>query len=167
MDGKQPVLRLPEVIRDLWRAQQALVNHYSSTKLKFTLDGRLVGDIAEALALEYFDLVLPPKRTGGVDALTRNGRTVQVKATGKVNSGPAFTPGVGFADHLLFFRIDFTSNTASVAYNGPEAPVRSLLPKENWKGTKVIALRDVQKLAAQVIREDLLPFRSFMDERAP
>lgn len=164
MSDKEPVLQLPDVIRDLWKAQQALANHYSNTKLKFTLDGRLVGDIAEALALEYFDLVLPQKRTGGVDALTRTGRTVQVKATGKAKSGPAFTPGVGYADHLLFFRINFESNTASVAYNGPEAPIRDLLPKGSWQGTKVIALTDIQKLAAKVAREEFLPFKLVVDQ---
>lgn len=160
MNAIERMIPLPDVIRNLWEAQQALARHYSSTGLRFTLDGRLVGDIAEALALEYFDLLLPEKRTGGVDALTRDGRTVQVKATGSTKSGPAFTPGAGYADHLLFFRIDFESNTATVLYNGPEAPIRSLLPKGGWHGTKVIALPEVRRLAAQVKRDQCLPFRS-------
>lgn len=150
------LLVLPGVVRDLWKAQQALTRHYSDTGLRFTLDGRLVGDIAEALALRYFDLVLPKKRTGGVDALTKTGETVQVKATGKEKSGPAFTPGEGFADYLLFFRINFKANTASVAYNGPEAPIRALLPKESWTGTKVIALADIVRLAKEVPNDDAL-----------
>lgn len=65
MTGITITLTLPDVIKDLWTAQQALVKHYADTGLKFTLDGRLVGDIAEALALDHFDLKLPPKRTGG------------------------------------------------------------------------------------------------------
>uniref|UniRef100_UPI003D18E37D DUF6998 domain-containing protein n=1 Tax=Pseudomonas viridiflava TaxID=33069 RepID=UPI003D18E37D len=89
MDIRHVVLPLPEVIADLWKAQQTLAAHYVSTGLKFTLDGRLVGDIAEALALEHFDLLIPEKRTGGVDALTRTGKTVQVKATGRTRSGPS------------------------------------------------------------------------------
>jgi hypothetical protein len=80
-------IELPEVIKDLWIAQQALVEHYANTGLRFTLDGRLVGDIAEAVALQHFDLLLPQKRTGGVDALTRTGKTVQIKATGNRNAG--------------------------------------------------------------------------------
>lgn len=156
MEKKSLVLKFPEVVRALSNAQKALARHYSSTGLKFTLDGRLVGDIAEALALEYFDLMLPEKRTGGVDALTKLGKkTVQVKATGKEKSGPAFTPGEGFADYLLFFRIDFDANTASVAYNGPEAPVRALLPKR-WVGTKVIPLADIRELAKEVVNEEAL-----------
>lgn len=100
-------LKLPKVIKKLWAAQQAFAKHYEDTSLKFTVDGRLVGDIAEALALDHLDLELPPKRTGGVDALTGSGKTVQVKATGNPKSGPEFTPGKGRAEYLLFFAIDF------------------------------------------------------------
>jgi hypothetical protein len=160
VSNKDLVLQLPDVVRDLWSAQQALARHYSDTGLRFTLDGRLVGDIAEALAREHFDLVPPKKRTGGVDALTMTGKTVQVKATGNDKSGPAFTPGEGYADYLLFFRIDFDANTASVAYNGPEASIRALLPKGNWTGTRVVALADIQKLANKVAIEETLPPKS-------
>jgi hypothetical protein len=150
-------LQLPEVIKDLWTAQQALARHYADTGLRFTLDGRLVGDIAEALALHHFDLLLPDKRTGGVDALTRTGKTVQVKGTGKHNSGPAFTPGKGRADYLLFFAINFEANTAAVIYNGPEAPVRALLPNDKWEGTKVLALAGMHALARNVAVSDRIP----------
>ncbi|WP_223997735.1 DUF6998 domain-containing protein [Burkholderia gladioli] len=150
------LINLPSVVRDLWCAQQALALHYASTGLKFTLDGRLVGDIAEALALHYFDLLAPEKRTKGVDALTRSGRSVQVKATGRVNAGPAFTRGQGFAEYLLFFRIDFEAGTATVVYNGPEAPIRSLLP-DSWDGTHVVKLDAVTAAARTVADHEALP----------
>lgn len=151
-------LKLPNAVKELWTAQQALAKHYKGTGLKFTLDGRLVGDIAEALALDHFDLELPPKRTGGVDALTRSGRTVQVKATGNPKSGPAFTPGKGRAEYLLFFAIDFQANTASVIYNGPEAPVRALLPAEGWSGTRVLPLPEMVKLAENVAPSEMIAY---------
>lgn len=54
---KQPVvIQLPAVVGALWRAQQNVRKAYASTGLRFTLDGRLVGDIAEAVALDVFDL---------------------------------------------------------------------------------------------------------------
>lgn len=152
-------LPLPAVVKDLWNAQQALAEHYCGTGLKFTLDGRLVGDIAEALALHHFDLLPPKKRTGGVDALTRTGATVQIKATGNRKSGPAFTPGKGYADHLLFFSLDFEANSASVLYNGPEAPIRALLPVK-WSGTRVIRLTDIRTLARDVAAPDKIPLSS-------
>jgi len=71
----------------------------------------------------------------GVDCHAPDGRTVQVKATGSPTKGPAFTPGEGRAEHLLFLRLDFASATGSVAYNGPEAPIRRLLPP-GFTGTR-------------------------------
>jgi hypothetical protein len=160
MGKDAPIITLPGVVRDLWMAQQALARHYEITGLKFTLDGRLVGDIAEAVALEHFELVLPPKRTKGVDALTKTGKSVQVKATGSDRSGPAFTPGEGVADYLLFVRINFESCTAVVIYNGPESPVRALLPTEGWTGTKVIPLAVVRRLASELPISASIPSKS-------
>ncbi|AJK49617.1 DUF6998 domain-containing protein [Burkholderia plantarii] len=141
---------MPEAVRQLWIAQQALAAHYRRKGLRFTLDGRLVGDIAEALALDHFALTLPTRRTKGVDALTAAGQTVQVKATGKAGTGPAFTPGTGRAEFLLFFVLDFERNTATVAYNGPEAPVRTAMLSREWTGTKVLSLVKMRELAAKV-----------------
>lgn len=151
------VLSLPDQVRKLFVAQQALQQFYSWTTLKFTLDGRLVGDIAEALALEWFDLRRPPKRIGGVDALLNDKMgTVQVKATGREETGPSFTPGAGCADHLLFFRLDWSRQTAEIAYNGPEAPVRALLPRGKWSGTREIGLSNIQRLYTKVKPGDTL-----------
>jgi hypothetical protein len=157
---KMPVvLSLPNPVIDLWFAQQALTKHYAHTGLKFTLDGRLVGDIAEAMALEHFGLSLPTKRTKGVDALTPSGQTVQIKASGLENSGPAFTPGTGIAHYLLFFRIDFSSGSAIVLYNGLEKPVRErLLPRE-WTGTKVVKLSELLALEHELGDTNALPLK--------
>lgn len=121
-------ITLPAVVRKLAQAQRALRTHYGHPQLKFTLDGNLVGDVGEALAIEAFRVVLS-RRIKGVDGHAPNGKSVQVKATGKANRGPSFSKGEGKADYLLFFRIDFEKGTAAVAYNGPEAPIRALLPK--------------------------------------
>lgn len=140
-------IRLPDVIADLHKAHVAMVDHYSSTRLTFTLDGKLVGDIGEAVAAAAFGLTICERRTAGVDAHAPDGRSVQIKATGKSDAGPSFTPGEGTADHLLFLRIDFRLGTAEIAYNGPEAPVRALLPRV-FTGSKRVRLVDVQRLDA-------------------
>lgn len=152
------VVDLPAPVIEIWKAQQALAKHFEHTKLKFTLDGRLVGDIAEAMALEIFDLRLPKKRTRGVDALSKDGkRSVQIKASGQEGSGPAFTPGQGFADHLLFFKFDFLAGKATVEYNGPEAPVRQRLLPAEWTGTKVVKLKDLLALGKELAGAGALP----------
>jgi hypothetical protein len=135
-------------------AHRALVEAYGDTKLRFTLDGRLVGDIAEATAAQAFGLKLCEVRTPGVDAFAGDGRTVQVKASG-IGKGPAFTPGEGRADHLLFLTLDFERAVALVRYNGPEAPVRERLPQD-FRGTKRVPLATVLTLDGAVAKEQRL-----------
>jgi hypothetical protein len=144
-------IKLPEVVLDFFRAHNALKAHYAATGLAFTLDGKLVGDIGEAVASEAFGLVFPDKRIPGVDAFASDHRSVQIKATGRRSAGPAFTPGEGFAQHLLFLRIDFAAGVAHVAYNGPEARIRAFLPTP-FSGT--ITLRLNQILAADALVKD-------------
>jgi hypothetical protein len=139
---------LPDAVRALVVAHRALVASYAATSLRFTLDGRLVGDIAEATAAEAFGLDLCRVRTPGVDALTGDGRTVQVKSSG-IGMGPAFTPGDRRALHLIFLLIDFEKAVAHVRYNGLEAPVRAELP-EVLSGTKRVRLSKVLTLDAVV-----------------
>lgn len=144
------IFKLPKPVQELWRAQQALKSRYSKTGLKFTLDGRLVGDIAEAIAFEKFDLVWPQKRTRGVDLLVRSsGKTVQVKASGLPGTGPSFSPGEGTAHYLLFFQFDFENGKASVVYNGPESRVRDHLPS-TFTSTRTVKLGLVKNEAAKV-----------------
>ena len=139
---------MPEVVRALVEAQRALAAAYASTGLRFTLDGRLVGDIAEAIAAHAFDLELCSVRTPGVDAMTREGATVQVKSSA-IGKGPAFTPGEGRADYLIFLKLDFALGEARVLYNGPEAPVRTALPRA-FNGTKRVSLTRILALDAEV-----------------
>lgn len=140
-----------QAVSDFVEAHHRLRMHYAATGLAFTLDGKLVGDLAEVIAADLFGLRLCVRRTPGVDGHAPDGRSVQVKATGLPLAGPAFTPGEGFADHLIFLRLDFASATGTVAYNGPEAPVRRLLPP-NFTGTKRVRLN--QMLATDALVPD-------------
>jgi hypothetical protein len=106
---------LPPAIASLIAARNALRSHYreilvargSTLELSFTLDGNLVGDIGEALSVELFGIrLVDAKSVVGIDGYTPDGRTVQVKATGR-GRGPAFRFTETRADHLLFFDLDF------------------------------------------------------------
>jgi hypothetical protein len=152
-DRSRPIA-LPEVVRALVAAHRALVTSYAATDLRFTLDGRLVGDIAEATAAHAFGLELCSKRTPGVDARTRLGRTVQVKSSA-IGKRPAFTPGEGRADHLIFLSLDFERCEAHVDYNGPEAPVRAELPVD-FTGSKRVSMPRLLMLDARVAAKDRL-----------
>ncbi|TCP72979.1 hypothetical protein C8J43_101722 [Sphingomonas sp. PP-CE-1G-424] len=148
-------IALPDAVRALVAAHAVLVAAFSSTNLRFTLDGKFVGDLGEATAADAFGLQLCRVRTAGVDAHAPDGRSVQVKATG-IGKGPAFTPGEGRADHLIFLLFDFDRALAHVGYNGPEAPVRAHLPA-GFIGTKRVSIPKVRELDAAV--EDRLRLR--------
>ena len=147
--------RLSSEIQEFVRAHQALAKSWKKTRLKFTLDGKLVGDIAEAIAAEQFGLKFPLKRTKGVDLLTSSDQSVQVKSSG-VSKGPAFTVGEATADYLLFYHIHFQDCEAELLYNGPEAPVRSKL-RLPIVGTRRVGLKHVLELHAQ--QTDRLPLK--------
>lgn len=141
-------IKLPRAVEDLVAAHAALVKIYESTKLKFTFDGKLLGDIGEATAASAFNLTLCKKRTKGIDAHTSQGRSVQIKVSA-IGKGPAYSPGIGRADHLIFMHLDLHKCTATIIYNGPEEPIRNLLPKE-FSGTKRISLPKVVNLNASI-----------------
>ncbi|MEJ1961017.1 MAG: hypothetical protein WDO56_05500 [Gammaproteobacteria bacterium] len=144
----------PEV-KAFVKAHRRLCKHYANTRLKFTLDGKLVGDLAEVIASKLFRLTLCRERTPGVDGHAPDGRSVQVKSTGSSFKGPAFTPGEGRADHLIFLRLDFDRATGAVVYNGPEAPIRRLLPA-GFTGTKRANLSKVVAADKEVAMKDRL-----------
>jgi len=106
---------LPPQIADLVSARNAVRGHYqqllknsgNKVDLTFKLDGNLVGDIGEALAVELFGVCLVEgNSTEAVDAIAVDGiTTVQIKATG-TGRGPAFRDTASRADHLLFFDLD-------------------------------------------------------------
>lgn len=147
---------LPRIIREFISIHHLVVNEWQHTGLKFTLDGRLVGDIAEAVAAQEFCLKFPSKRTPGVDLLTLDGKTVQVKARG-IGKGPAFSPGKGRAHFLIFMLLYFDEAKAEIVYNGLEAPVREMLPQE-FTGTKRVSLKDIVGL--NEIQKERVPMQS-------
>lgn len=144
-----------QAVTDFVEAHNRLKHHYEATGLDFTLDGKLLGDLGEVIAAELFGLTLCVRRTPGVDGHAVDGRSVQVKATGLPTKGPAFTPGEGIADHLIFLRLNFANATGTVAYNGPEAPIRELLPV-GFTGTKRVPLSKVLAADASVAPADRL-----------
>jgi len=155
--GQHQWFELPAIIAVLVATQKALRAHYNppgNNRLTFTLDGNLVGDIGEALAIEAFGLDLHDRNGEGVDGTAPNGRKVQVKATG-TGRGPAFRHTKVDAEQLLFFQIDFDSCRARVVYNGPEDPVRAMLVAP-WVGQKSLSLGQMEVLNRMVLDRDRL-----------
>lgn len=143
------IFELPEEIANLVKARNELRARFAASGLKFTFDGNLVGDLAEALAAEHFGLNLTSKRgTEGIDATAPDGRTVQVKATATRRSA-VFRRVPTHADHLLFFCFDTEQLKASLLFNGPEKLVRQLLP-EVWRGQRSVSRKRIIELNSSV-----------------
>jgi hypothetical protein len=105
---------LPSDIARLVAARNLVRDHYaerlkangSAVQLSFTLDGNLIGDLGEALAMDLFGIQLvETKSTEAIDGYAPDGRSVQIKATG-TGHGPAFRQTETRADHLIFLDLD-------------------------------------------------------------
>ena len=157
---------LPPDIAELITARNKVRDHYngkirawgSRVDLSFTLDGNLVGDLGEALAMDLFDLrLVEAKSTAAIDGYTADGRSVQVKATG-TGRGPAFRNTEMRADHLLFFDLDFETATGEIVFNGPEHYAVASLPSM-FEGQRSLTRNQIRAANKLVGEEERLPLR--------
>jgi hypothetical protein len=74
-------ITIPEAVRQMLAIVEQLCATYP--KKRFTLDGRLVGDIGEVLVEDAYDLEFFPDVKKHHDARCIDGRLVQIKATMK------------------------------------------------------------------------------------
>ena len=155
---------LPDAIADLVAARNRVRDHYKDLlgrggheiSLEYTFDGNLVGDIGESLAVELFGIrLVDGKSHPGIDGYSADGRSVQVKATGR-GLGPAFRPVAARADHLLFFDLDFDNCEGRVFYNVPEHLIISTLPA-TWTGQRLVSRKKLAEIDAKLADEDRLP----------
>ena len=133
---------LPEVIKKLVVARNDLRQHYSQSGLKFTLDGKLVGDLGEAIAAEIFGIELSGGSSEGWDGKAADGRTVQIKATG-TGRGPSFRNTQKRADHLLFFDLDFEGLKGRIVFNGPEPIALEKMPS-SWVSQRQVSRKQIE-----------------------
>lgn len=151
---------LPPDIAGLIAARNAVRDHYakklralgSTVELSFTLDGNLIGDLGEALAVDLFDIKLvETKSHEAIDGFTPDGRTVQVKATG-TGRGPAFRQTETRADHLIFLDLDLENAVGEIVYNGPEHYAVAMLP-EVFAGQRSLTPGQI-RAADRLVRDD-------------
>ena len=109
---------IPDALRTLYAARRMLAGAFPAHT--FTIDGKIIGDIGEAIAAAAFGLTKLRANAKDHDMQTADGRLVQVKAT---QTAPAHR-GVGLGrikrsfDVLLVLEFDETGHY-EVLYNGP------------------------------------------------
>ena len=145
-------------IRNIYEAVGALRGAFPGRK--FTPDGKMVGDIGEAIGKILYDLELDERSRKDWDGwwFDQNGnrREVQIRATQCDTTYLKKPPNKGT---LLIFKIDKERmGEYHVIYNGDIEFVWNHVKHQRSK-EKTISLKDLIMLQETVSREDMIPGR--------
>lgn len=143
-------------IEQLLKITSSLKKQYQG-KLNFSLDGRLVGDIGEALVSEKFDIELYSQNAPVYDGEQRGTKKkVQIKASMAYNFSYPFNKDL---DHYIAVHIEPTGKL-EVLYNGPGKPINDFLKAKKRKTYKdiwyTITANHLRTLDEEVNEEDRL-----------
>ncbi len=149
---------MKEEITSLLNITEILRNRYGR---RFTLDGKLVGDIGEVLAREHFDIDLHPENTEKYDAFEIGSqRQIQIKSTMK----GFFTFPFGYTpDYYLALQIT-SLGTVIPIYNGKGQVIKDYIEQNKLKSYRnsyySLTLPTVRSLDALVSPEDRIRLRT-------
>lgn len=113
--------KITEALASLFSAVAMLQEAYPGKP--FTLDGRLVGDIGEVIASLAYQITLNEGLTKHHDAVSDDGRNVQIKATFSTN---LTFPVHHVPDYYLGIKLN-RDGTFEEVYNGPGELIRQQL----------------------------------------
>lgn len=156
-------ITIPEAIRQLLAIVNLLRDTYKSRNKRFTLDGRLIGDIGEILAEETYDIKLFEDLQKHHDATSSDGRLVQIKATMQ----KSLTFPVDHTPHYYIGIQIHRNGTFTEIFNGPGERAREAV--KNRKPTKTnlhsVSISALTKLNATVPQHDRIPMRSAFNSK--
>ena len=120
---------------------QAIVNALTETHHRpFTLDGHLVGSLGEVYAKNHYDLELLPPGEPVHDAVTTDGRLVQIKTTQRDTVGIYEKP-----DWLLVLKMNEDGSMEEVYY-GPGKEPWEMAGKMTKTGQRHISLKKLREI---------------------
>ena len=122
---------------------------------KFTIDGRLVGDIGEVIAALHYDIILDKVARPKHDACCSDGRNVQIKATFKDSLTFGSVP-----DYYLGLKL-YTNGDSEEIFNGPGDLIFKHYPKLKGIGVKLLSfpIKQLQQLSQPVPDRERIPKR--------
>lgn len=122
---------------------------------RFTIDGRLVGDIGEIIAATEFDVTLDEVGRATHDGVTGSGRNVQIKATFQNHLTFGKTPQL-----YLGFKL-FEDGRHEVIFNGPGQNIFDRYAHRQGIGVKLLSfpISELRKLSASVADHERVPKR--------
>ena len=123
---------------------------------EFTINGRLVGDLGEALVQRDYDVTLFDKLVEGYDGKTSDGRLVQIKATFK--NSLTFTK---IPDYYLGIRINEDGTYVEI-FNGPGKVIEDKYGRRKDFGKKQLSFPNskLRELSENVPSNQKIPKRA-------
>ena len=148
LERQKAIDEIPELVSKLQSIVMRLEELFPGRH--FTLDGHLVGSIAEVIASYMYDLELLPSSQQCHDGkCQRTGINVQIKGTQRSRVAM-----YGEADHLIVLLL--ANGRAEEIYNGPGATPWSAAGPMAKNGQRSISVRKLRALAQEVPLEKRL-----------
>ena len=139
---------LSDKIKELYKITNELESSYPGRK--FTIDGHLVGSIGEVIVAEHYGLELLRNSTETHDAVSTDGKYVQIKATQINRIAISSEP-----DYLIVIKL-FSNGFWEEVYNGPGKPVWDNAGKMQKNGQRPISLSKLRSLMNSVDKKDTI-----------
>ena len=137
---------LEEIIRELYKITAELEEKYPGRR--FTPDGHLIGSIGEVYAAEKYGLTLLEASSEKHDALSADGRLIQIKITQTDRISIYSEP-----DYLIVMKMGNDGNIEEI-YNGKGFAPWENAGKVQKNGQRSINLKKLVSLNAAVSSED-------------
>lgn len=133
---------LSDKIKELYRITNELEKEYPGRT--FTIDGHLVGSIGEVIVAENYGLELLPNSTETHDAVSPDGKYVQIKATQIKRIAISSEP-----EYAIVIKM-FPDGSWEEVYNGPGNLVWDNAGKIQKNGQRPISLSKLKSLMTSV-----------------
>jgi len=144
---------ITKALRSIFEGIELLQSKFSNRK--FTIDGRLVGDIGEIIAAAEFDIDLDKISRAKQDAVAKDGRNVQIKATFK--NSLAFTSMPDYCIGIQLFR----NGDHVVIFNGPGQIIWDAFAHRKSLGVKQLSfsVKQLNELSKTIPEAHRIPAR--------
>jgi len=143
--------RVIQYLDALYQASEGLEEQFPGRR--FTLDGHLIGSVGEVVAAYIFDLELNAASTRAHDAITHDGKMVEIKLTQGRSIAIRHEP-----EHLIALH-RARGAPLSIVYNGPGSVVWESAGRIQTNGQRSISLALLRNLDQQVRVSDRLPVK--------
>ena len=143
-----PTERVPELVSRLYGLVGEMETLFPGRAI--APDGHLVGSIGEVIAAYRYDLLLHIASKAGHDAVTRDGRQVEIKVTQGTTVALRSLP-----QHLLVLHPTRDGSSTEV-FNGPGSIVWASCGAMQRNGQRPISLFRLRALMKQVVEEQRL-----------